>query len=286
MKRILVLGSGGMAGHMIYKYLLSQNKYNIFHSVLYSTAFDNAYILDARERDEVKIFISDVEPDVIINCIGVLIQESSENIENAILINSYFPNFLSRLGREMRFKLIHISTDCVFSGETGDYDEESFRDGTTVYSKTKILGEIINDKDLTIRTSVVGPEIKKKSIGLLHWFLKQNGEINGFENVFWTGVTTLELAKAIDECIKQNITGLYNLSSGEKISKYELLNLFKEVWNKQDIIINRSSGYKSDKSLRNTRVDLNFKVRDYKRMLQELYEWMHSHKDLYKQYID
>jgi dTDP-4-dehydrorhamnose reductase len=281
-----VLGSGGMAGHMVYNYLVSLNKYTIHHSALHSVTFDDAHILDVRNSDKVKIFISDIKPDIVINCIGVLIKESSDNIENAILINSYFPNFLSRLGRELNFKMIHISTDCVFSGNNGNYDENSFRDGDTVYARTKIIGEIINNRDITIRTSVVGPEIKQKGTGLLHWFLNQDGEIDGFDNVFWTGVTTLELAKAIDECIKYDITGLYNLVPERKISKYELLNLFKYVWSKQNIIIHRDPDSKSDKSLCNTRVDFDFKVKDYKIMLQELYEWMHNYRVLYKQYID
>ncbi|MCD4743900.1 MAG: hypothetical protein K8R67_15670, partial [Desulfobacteraceae bacterium] len=141
-------------------------------------------------------------------------------------------------------------------------------------------------RDITIRTSIIGPELKTKGAGLLHWFLNQNDEINGFENVLWTGVTTLELAKAIDECIKQNISGLYNLSSENKISKYELLDLFKEVWDKNNIIINRFPDYKSDKSLCNTRVDFDFKVKDYKTMLQELHEWMQNNSILYKQYLE
>ena len=94
------------------------------------------------------------------------------------------------------------------------------------------------------------------------------------------------MAKAIGECIKYDSTGLYNLVPERKISKYELLNLFKDVWNKQNIIIHRDSDYKSDKSLCNTRVDFDFKVKDYKTMLQELYEWMHSYKVMYKQYLD
>ncbi|MCK5101108.1 MAG: sugar nucleotide-binding protein, partial [Desulfobacteraceae bacterium] len=219
MKRILVLGSGGMLGHMIYKYLISLNKYRIFHSALHPGIFDDEHIVDIREPDKVKILLDDIKPDIVINCIGILIKESSENIENAILINSYFPNLLSRIGRKLNYKTIHISTDCVFSGGDGNYTENFFRDGDTLYARTKILGEVINDYDLTIRTSIIGPELGQKGTGLLHWFLNQNGEINGFENVFWTGVTTLELAKAIDEFIKQEISGLYNLSSEKKISK-------------------------------------------------------------------
>ena len=285
MKRILVLGSGGMAGHMIYQYLVSLNEHKIYHSALHSGVFDDEYIIDIREPDKVKILLDDVKPDIVINCIGLLIKESSENIEDAILINSYFPNLLSRLGRDLDFKMIHISTDCVFSGNDGNYAEDSFRDGNTLYARTKILGEVINDKDLTIRTSIIGPELKRNGTGLLHWFFKQNGEISGFENVFWAGVTTLEFAKAIDECIKQDINGLYNFSSDKKISKYDLLNLFKEVWNKKNIIINRCSDYKSDKSLCSNRVDFDFKVKDYKKMLQELHEWMQNYSAQYKQYI-
>ncbi len=285
MKRILLLGSGGMVGHMVYKYLISLNKYEIIHSALHPGVFGDEHILDIRRSDRVRTFLEDIRADIVINCIGILIKESLENIENAILVNSYFPNFLSRLGNQLNYKTIHISTDCVFSGKDGNYTEDSFCDGNTLYAKTKILGEVINNRDVTIRTSVVGPELKQKGTGLLHWFLHQSGEIDGYENVFWTGITTLELAKAIDGFIEQKITGLYNLSSKKKISKYLLLNLFKEVWNREKVIINRNSEYKSDKSLSNTRIDFDFKVNNYKKMLQQLHLWMNNNSILYKQYI-
>jgi len=286
MKKILVFGSGGMLGHMVYKYFISLNKYEIFHTGFSSAVFDNTHIIDIRRSDKVKKFLNEIKPDIVINCIGLLIKDSSDNIEDAILVNSYFPNLLSRLGSELNFKLIHISTDCVFSGNRGNYNENSFRDGNTIYARTKILGEVINDKDLNIRTSVIGPELKPNGTGLLHWFLNQQKEVNGFENVFWTGVTTLELAKAINAFIDQDIRGLYNFSSGAKISKFDLLNLIKEVWNKNKIFINRDSDHKSDMTLCNNRVDFDFKINNYRNMLKELYLWMNNNRDLYTQYME
>lgn len=286
MNKILVLGSGGMAGHVICQYFASLDKYEMYNSALHPGIFSDSYILDAGKPEKVEALLDKIKPDIVINCIGLLTQESSDNIEDAIIINSYLPNFLSRAGHKLNFKLIHISTDCVFSGDDGAYDENAVRDGDTIYARTKILGEVINNRDITIRTSIVGPELKNNGTGLLHWFLNQTGEINGFENVFWSGVTTLELAKVIDECIIQNISGLYNLAPEKKISKYDLLCLFKEIWNKKNITINKSSEYKSDKSLCNTRKDFDFKVKDYKNMLQELHAWMQNYSFLYKQYIE
>ncbi len=284
MEKVLVLGSGGMVGHMVYKYLEDKSNYEMYHSAMHPGGVEGAYIIDARDSKRVEAFLGDIKPDIVINCIGILLEASSRNIENAILINSYLPNLLSRTGRSLDYRLIHISTDCVFSGSDGNYTEDSFRDGDTPYARTKILGEIINDHDLTIRTSIIGPELKENGTGLLHWFLNQTGDVNGFENVFWTGVTTLELAKAIDELIRQDIRGLYNLASEKKISKYDLLNLFKEIWNKKDIRIKRYLDYKSDKSLCSIRKDFQFKVKEYRVMLEQLHEWMQNNTDLYKQY--
>ena len=107
-----------------------------------------------------------VHPEIIINCVGILIKGSREHPDNAILINAYFPHLLKRLSDEVGAKLIHISTDCVFSGKKGNYTEDDFRDADDVYGRSKALGEIINDKDLTIRTSIIGPELKENLLNL------------------------------------------------------------------------------------------------------------------------
>ena len=284
MKTILIFGSAGMIGHVVYNYLDSLGKYKLFSSSSNKKISDETCLLDIRNHENVKDYLLSIKPDYVINCAGLLIDDAEKNIEDTILINSLFPNVLSRLGKKLNFKLIQISTDCVFSGSTGNYSEDSIQDGCSAYARTKTLGEINNNRDLTIRTSTIGPELKLDGVGLLNWFLNQKGEIFGFDKTYWSGVTTLELAKAIEILITNEITGLYNLTSDEKISKYDLLNLIKEVWRKKNIIVKRNSDGKSDKSLCSIRTDFKYEVIGYKKMLIELYEWMQKH-NLYQHYF-
>src|SRR5699024_1115052 len=106
-------------------------------------------------------------------------------------------------------KIIHMSTDCVFSGKIGNYKEDSLRDGETFYDRSKALGELDNQKDLTFRNSIIGPDINENGIGLFNWFMKQEGSINGYSKAIWTGVTTLTLAKAMDSALKEDLVGIY-----------------------------------------------------------------------------
>jgi dTDP-4-dehydrorhamnose reductase len=170
-------------------------------------------------------------------------------------------------------KLIHISTDCVFSGTNGNYNEESVPDGITMYAKTKELGEIKSGQHLTIRTSIIGPEIKE-GIGLFHWFMKQKGTIKGFTHVKWNGVTTLELAKFIHFAIENPIAGLYHLTAPETVSKYELLSLIKQVFQKDNVDIIPHTELRIDRTLFNSRLDYPYKVSSYEKQLQELKEWL------------
>ena len=142
-----------------------------------------------------------------------------------------------------------ILQDCVFSGKRGNYSDTDFRDGDTPYARTKAMGEVIDDHNLTIRTSIIGPELKSNGTGLFHWFMHQHGEIKGYTHAYWSGVTTLELSKCIHAAIQQNLTGLYQLSMPEKISKYELLKLFQKVWKKEDVTILPYDDYFCDKSM-------------------------------------
>ncbi|MEQ1637613.1 MAG: SDR family oxidoreductase [Methylococcales bacterium] len=274
MKKVVVLGALGMAGHVMAEYLDSFNEYEII-GVARNTGRNVAQQLDALNFGAVERYLVNVKPDIVINCIGMLVQQSESNVANAILINSYLPHFLSELGSKLDFKLIHISTDCVFSGKAGQYNEDAFKDGDDAYARTKSLGEVINAKDLTIRTSIIGPELKKDGTGLLDWFFKQSGEIKGYTQAYWSGVTTLELAKATHEMIKQNITGLYHLCPEHKISKYDLVCLFSKIWNKEITIIPFDQ-YIVDKSLICTRKDFNYHNLDYMIMLNELKQWIGS----------
>jgi len=279
MKKIIVLGSLGMAGHIMIEVLKNTKRYQVY-GVARQIGKNVDMILDVKNFNSLEIYLNKIQPDYIINCIGVLVSQSQNDLPSAVLLNSYLPNFLSQLGNKLNYKLVHISTDCVFSGKNGQYTEISYRDGEDNYARTKALGEIVNNKDLTIRTSIIGPELKVDGTGLLDWFLKQNQPINGYTKAYWSGVTTLELAKATISFLEQDIKGLYHLCPSEKISKYELLKLFSKIWSKK-IEILPFEDYNIDKSLLCTREDFSYPLPIFEKMLQELKVWMVQHSDNY-----
>ena len=168
------------------------------------------------------------------------------NYERAIYLNSYFPHFLKRICKKINSKLIHISTDCVFSGSKGGYSELDYRDGIGLYAETKKLGEVIDESNLTLRSSIIGPELKKSGVGLFQWFISNEGELQGYTQSIWSGVTTLELARAIKWAIDFDIIGLYHITNGLSISKHDLLKLFKVHLNR-DITIVAVDGKDQDK---------------------------------------
>ena len=270
--KMLVLGGKGMAGHVLTAYLTKK------HKDVYFTSRDasdpHGYVLDVLDTVQLETLIDEVQPDVVINAIGVLNESAEQNEQLAFQINALLPHQLVKLMNRRNGKVVHISSDCVFRGDKGNYTESDQPDSTTVYGKTKALGEVTEFPHLTVRTSIVGPELKEDGIGLLQWFLKQTGEIKGFDQAFWNGVTTLELAKAIDSLIQQETTGLYHLHAPETVSKFELLTLFKEVFQKEDVTIVPSSELKLDRTIVHTRTDASYNVQPYRAMLQELKAWM------------
>ena len=196
------------------------------------------------------------------------------------MLNSYLPRFLEKKYMNTKVKIIQISTDCVFSGKTGNYTENSFCDGDSIYARTKTLGEINNNKDLTIRTSIIGPDINEDGIGLFHWFMNQKDTIYGFKNAYWTGVTTIELAKGIEILIKNDVAGLYHFVPNEKISKYNLLNIIAEIFNRNITIIPKEDYY-VDKSLINTRTDCKYVIPTYREMIEEMKNWIDKNPQIY-----
>lgn len=278
-RKVLILGGDGMAGHMI-KTFLREMFYDVFSTTRGETDKNNYFFDVVKDFTKLEEIIRDVNPDFIVNGIGVLNQFAEERKEQAILINSFLPHYLDSLSEKLRFKLIHISTDCVFSGEKGAYMETDIPDASSFYGRTKSLGEVRNGKSLTLRTSIVGPDINEHGIGLFNWFIKQEHETKGFSGVIWTGVTTLQLAKVIEKIFDLNITGLYHLVNNKKISKFDLLSLFKKHMRK-DIVIKADSSYKSDKSLIDTRKDPHLNIPDYDVMIKEMSEWIYEHESLY-----
>jgi len=272
-----------MAGHMISKYMGSLNKYQIINLICDSSLYHHENYVDVFNKESLVDILYKYQPDITINCVRLLIDESESQPYKAIYYNSFIPHYLSKIGKEMNMKIIQLSTDCVFSGKKGNYSESDYKDGENLYARTKALGELINDKDLTLRTSYIGPNINHADEELFHWFMMQKGMINGYGNVFWTGLTTLELAKSIEKAIELNITGLYHLVPDTKISKYDLLTLMKKIWKRNDIIINRTEKIVKDKSLMDNRNLIT--VNDYETMFYELYDWMNHHKELYSSYV-
>lgn len=281
--KILVLGSTGMAGHTIFLYFKEQGHNVVSYSRSPFLNYDSI-IGDVFETEKFKTVLLKGEYDAVINCIGILNQDAENNPSKAVYLNSYIPHLIVDIFKDKKTKLIHMSTDCVFAGNSGPYDENSFCDGKTFYDRTKALGEVDDRKNLTFRNSIIGPDMNEKGIGLYNWFMKQNGTINGYTGAIWTGVTTLTLAKAMEKALEQDLCGLYNLVNNESISKYDLLNLFNKNFYGNNIIIEKQVDFQLDKSLINTRKDFLFAVPSYDQMVQEMRDWVEYYKHLYTHY--
>lgn len=281
-KKVLILGSKGMAGHVLFHYFKENTDFAVIDIARNNDFFNSSFNFDLADFGSLSNIISTERPSVVINCAGILNKDAEDNPDQAILINSYLPHYLAKLGeKEKFFKLIHISTDCVFNGKKGGYTINDFKDGIGFYAQSKALGEITYGNNLTLRTSIIGPELRENGIGLFQWFTKQHGEIMGYSNAYWTGVTTIELAKAIVAAINQNITGLHHLVYEEKISKYDLIELFRSVFNREDIQVAKYDNYHIDKSLIKNKSNFEFEVPSYETMIGEMKDWIQKHKSLY-----
>lgn len=281
--KILVLGAGGMAGHVVATHLTEQG-YEVDTLSSRNKLNDKTILMDATDINSLRTFLQNNSYNVVINCIGILVKQSEDRKDLATCLNSYLPHFLEEFYKNTSTKLIHLSTDCVFSGKNAPYNENSPYDGELFYDRAKALGEVINDKDLTFRMSIIGPDMQQTGIGLFNWFYAQTGEINGYTKAIWSGITTIELAKGIQAAIEQNTTGLYHLVPDQNIAKYDLLNLFERVFERTDIKVNPIDAVSLDKTLINNRKDFNFKVSNYETMITEMKTWINKHNDLYPHY--
>lgn len=281
--KFLVLGATGMAGHTISIYLHEQG-YDVATFSTSSCSYCKNIIGNAMDKEFMISMLKDGEYDVVINCIGVLNQDCDVEPSKAVYLNSYLPHLIADTLRNEKTKLIQMSTDCVFSGKLGAYNENNFRDGETFYDRTKALGEVEDNKNLTFRNSIVGPDMKENGIGLFNWFMKQNGTINGYSKAIWTGVTTLTLAKAMERAAIENLTGIYNLVNNESINKFDLLCLFNKHMRGGKINILPNDTVNINKSLVNNREDFSFEVPNYEQMVMEMKEWIYNHKKLYPHY--
>ena len=269
--KTLILGASGMLGHMVSFYFKKK-----YHSdvILCSRSKTNKVTLDKTlikiseySKKQLSVLIDQYRPCIIVNCVAITnITTSQKELD---LINSELPKLLVNIldNKNDGSHLVHISTNGVFSGKQGNYVESDQPDTNDIYGKTKLKGEVVHFPHLTIRTSIIGPQLTSNT-GLLEWFLKQENEVKGYAEVKWNGVTTLECAKFIDWAINQKMTGLVHLFS-KKISKYDLLNIIKKAYRK-NIKINPDNNTKSDQTLNTSRLDVNYIVPSHYAMLDKL----------------
>lgn len=283
--KVVVLGSTGMAGNVISQYL-SERGYEVYRSSRSEKPGKYSKAIDVTNFEALEAWLDEVNPDIVINCVGLLEKACANRPDLGVLMNSYLPHRLEAKYKESNTRIIHLSTDCVFSGARGAYREDDVTDGASVYDRSKALGELKNDKDLTFRMSIIGPDIDPNGIGLFNWFMSQKGTIQGWSKAIWNGISTVELARGIDEAIRQNLSGLYQLVPNETISKFELLKLFRKIFKRDDIVIEKVDGLDANKTLLCTRTDFDFKVKSYPEQIEDMKEWIYAHASLYPHYFD
>ena len=261
----MILGANGMLGHILFKYFnfhtsfntigILRDKSNLSKDLkLYESK--NIFEFNFFEDHELMKLINKFKPQFIINCVGIVKQHpDANNPLVCISVNSLFPHRLNKLCELFKIKLIHISTDCVFSGKTGNYTENQPSDSTDLYGKSKFLGEVNSNNAITLRTSYIGEELLTKR-GLLSWFLAQQGIIRGYSKAIYSGLTTLEIAKVIERFVMPNksLKGIYNLSSNP-IDKFSLLKILQKEYEK-DLIIVKDTSYVINRSLNSCKFQL------------------------------
>lgn len=268
--KVAIFGSNGMAGHVITKYLKQQNI-----DVITVARDRSDLICDIENLKNVDFTLSHLtDYDFVINCIGLLVKDSIDNPGRAVWINGWFPHYLEQKFKDTKTKVIHLSTDCVFDGKDGWYKENDFHTEKNMYGRSKSIGEINNNKDITFRMSIIGTELKEGGSGLLNWTLtNKSEELSGWSNAWWNGITTLQLAKCIFQYMNDSrISGVYQLVNNDlSINKYELLCAINEVFSLGKKIIESNGPKNVNKILVDTRKEVEWNIpSDYKIMLEEL----------------
>ena len=252
--RVLILGAGGMLGHKVWE--IFRDRFDCraaMRTRLPLPLFDDERVIDgfdAANSDAVARLIAKVKPDAVVNCVGVVKQLAAAHDPIAsITLNALFPHIVARACAETGARLIHISTDCVFAGTRGNYSEDDVPDAGDLYGRSKLLGEVTEGGALTIRTSIIGRELRTSN-GLVEWFLSnRGGSVRGFKNAIFSGVTTAMLAHILAEVIEQHprLHGLYHVAAAP-ISKYDLLVMLNAAMG-AGVMIAPDDGFVIDRSL-------------------------------------
>jgi dTDP-4-dehydrorhamnose reductase len=245
--KVLVLGASGMIGSTTLRVLSERRDWEVYGTVrcegakrhfadeVASRLVANVDVID---QDALVGIFSTRRPDVVINCVGATKHKTGGNDPlTAISLNALLPHRLSALCAAMNARLIHVSTDCVFSGKQGNYTEESPPDAEDVYGKSKAMGEVSGPHSITLRTSTIGHELQS-NYGLLNWFLSQKGSCKGFRRAMFSGLPTVVFAQVIRDVVipSPNLHGLFNVA-GDPIAKYDLLQLIATTYGKSIEIV-------------------------------------------------
>lgn len=279
---ILVIGATGLIGSTIFKYLSGNANFSVFGTI--RNPLDKRFFLDSLNKRLIADLqasdihkwnkvLNKIKPNVVINCLGITKHlEGGNDPLVTIPINAYFPHYLNILCQEYGARLIHISSDCVFSGSRGSYLEDDIPDAEDFYGRSKALGEVSQGPAITLRTSTIGHELHG-ALGLLDWFLCQKGSCQGFKKAYFSGLPTIELAKIIERYVipRPQLHGLYHVGA-EKISKFDLLTrIAREYGKKIEIIPNVT--FKIDRSLNSDRFKeaTGYKPPSWKQLIEEMH---------------
>jgi dTDP-4-dehydrorhamnose reductase len=285
MTRILIVGANGLLGNSLIKFFSTKKNLSIFATIrsantlnTLNDCFNNCNIftgIDVEKNNDLESVFSKVIPNIVINCVGVIKQ--SEEIANnfkVISINSLLPHYLLNLSMRYSARFIHFSTDCVFSGSRGNYNEDDLPDAQDLYGRSKLLGEVYYGNSITLRTSIIGHELNN-SKSLVDWFLSKNENVEGYKKSIFSGLTAFEIARVIhDYVINSDLVGLYHLSA-DPISKYELLLLIKDIYGKTINVIPDDKKVAVNRSLDSSRFRkvTGFLPKSWPLMIKEMYNF-------------
>ncbi|KDN28657.1 dTDP-4-dehydrorhamnose reductase [Vibrio fortis] len=255
--KVLVIGATGMLGYSIFSNLSELSNLDVYGTVRSVNGVEQFFLsteklisnVDVKDLATLEKALLDTKPDVVINCIGLIKQHdvSKQHVE-AIEINALLPHKMAQLCDSIQARLVHFSTDCVFDGKAGNYLESDLPTATDLYGKSKCLGEVDYGQHVTLRTSIIGHELKS-SVSLIDWFLSQEGSVKGFSKAVFSGLPTAYVAKVLADYVLPNpsLSGLYQLSV-DPIDKFSLISKVADVYSKQ-IEIEKFEDFVMDRSL-------------------------------------
>lgn len=289
-KKIFLFGGSGMLGSMILYYLAGTGEYEI-HVFVRRNDFNISHqedlhihqmgtLIDPGSKELEKWFF-DIRPSFAINCIGLIKQKVSSEMDY-IKVNALLPHYLNDLCRSVESKLIHFSTDCVFTGAKGFYSESALPDASDMYGRSKLLGEVVSNGALTLRTSIVGLELYSNT-SLLEWFLSRENAVSGFTHAIFSGLTTLEISKIVHSIMGQHygLSGLYHLSM-DPVSKHDLLCIIRDAFN-HNIKIHKDPTLVIDRSLDSKlfKASIGYTSPSWNESIKELSDFSKTYKEFF-----